>query len=371
MDDQTMKDFRSLFDVNTDDDNEVDVNELITKQASEGFEQISRDENFKKFDENLRENKDETEKTKVLFVPDDEKKSDINNEKISTSEDDVKKIVQESISIPKKEQKEEGTFDQDTEEDNSSDDIEVFEADSDESENSVIMDSQNLNGHHWNFSSPIPKLENFYQEKKKIILSIVGENTLPFDKLRNELRDAKVDLAALSYDARVLWQTMVRIHEWKDRVQDMLISVNSQYFLWHRFVDLLRGLLAHVAYEKPVDKFKGVIYTHMGDVEKYVAQLEGIKEDIDGVMRNLDGAASLASRHLTLLTSTRQLPTKYANAYEEAQVLSEVEEHVKKKMVENDKICKEYDSLHDEGVQGDKDSETDLELQLAKVVAWT
>lgn len=374
MDDQTKDDFRHLFDADDDAESEVNVDELMTREAAKGFEEVPRDENFKKFDENLRENKDEIQETKVLFTPEDENGDDVSPESTATSEEEIKKVIENSVSEPKKVVEEEGIVDEDMEKDNSSDDTEVFETDSDESEESVIMNSQNLNGHPWNFSSPIPKLDNFYSEKKKIVLSIVGENPLPFDELRNELREAKIDLAALSYDAEILWRTMVRIHEWKDRVQEILIGVNSQYYLWHRFVDLLRGLLAHVAYEKPVDKFKGVIYTHMGDVEEYVAQLEGLKEDIDGVMRNLDGAANLASRHLTILTSTKQLPKKSADAYEEAQS-REVEEDVREDLEDKkfeSKLSKEFDSLHDEGKQTDQsDKESDSELELAEVMAWT
>ena len=179
----------------------------------------------------------------------------------------------------------------------------------------------------------------------------------------------------MPYDSKILCKTMVRIHEWKDRIQEMLIKVNSQYFLWHRFVDLLRGLLAHVAYEKPIDKFKGLVYLHMGDVERYVAELEGIREDIEGVMKNLEGAASLASRHLTILTATKQLPTRYADPYEEEPKIREEHFDVplkqKKDSKEEEKMCMQFDSLHDEeDGEENKENNSKPDKQLAKVLKW-
>jgi hypothetical protein len=370
--------FRQLFNVD-DTDGEVDVNQLMTKQAEEGFESVPRDENFQKFDTNLKENKEEVEETRVLFVPTEEKNRDVSVDDKTTSVEDVKKVLQDSVSEPKKVVEEEGIVEEDAE-DNNSNDANVFETDSSESEENVTMDlPENIetssNDFCWHFENSLPKLDIFYQEKKKLVLSIVGNNPLPFEDFRNELKDTKIDLADLPYDSKVLCKTMVRIHEWKDRVQEMLINVNSQYFLWHRFVDLLRGLLAHVAYEKPIDKFKGLVYLHMGDVERYVAELEGIREDIEGVMKNLDGAASLASRHLTLLTATKQLPTRYADSYEEAPDIRE--EHVnvpleKKEESKKDKMCIQFDSLHDEEKFGEEHKENNPkpDRQLAKVLGW-
>jgi len=373
MSNEMSENFRQLFDTSNNGD-DTDADQLMTKQAEEGFESVPRDDNFDKFEEIMRSSKEDVEKTKVLFVPAEEEQEDVTPDVEVTSVEEVKKVIQDSVSIPKKEIEEEGIVEEDVEDSNSND-ANVFETDSAESEESVIMDLPETDTvdtipNTWHFTSPLPKFNNFYEEKKKLVSMIVGNNPLPFEHWMNDLKDAKIDVADLQYDPKILCQTMVRIHEWRDRVQSMLISVNGQYFLWHRFVDLLRGLLAQVAYEKPVDKFKGIVYRHMGDVEMYFAKLEGLREDIDGVMKNLDGATSLASRHLTILMATKQMPVRYKDAYEEVPQIKE--EHIdvepeKKEAVEPSKLCKEFDSLHDKGVSG---PEIKQEPQLAKVPAW-
>jgi len=73
----------------------------------------------------------------------------------------------------------------------------------------------------------------------------------------------------------------------------------------------LHGYLANVAYEKPVEKFKGIIYRHMGDIEGYYGQLESMKDDIEAVTKNLDSVFNLLSRQLTLMLNPNEVPTIY------------------------------------------------------------
>jgi len=88
--------------------------------------------------------------------------------------------------------------------------------------------------------------------------------------------------------------------EWRDRVSQIAIRVNAQYYSWKRAIDLFIGLLAQFKYEKPATKQDGLVYKHMGDMIRYFSQLESSHKSVEMIMKNLDNAFECLSRQVTI-----------------------------------------------------------------------
>jgi len=171
-----------------------------------------------------------------------------------------------------------------------------------------------INLSNWFFTSPSPKFDQFYKAKANAVQHISGSKTLPFEDYRAELRTFVVDISTAQFDPKQLFRDMEAIQKMKERGQELSMNVSKEFFMWKRFVELLRGYLAIVAYEKPAEKFAGVVYQHMGDVEKYFADLESIREEIMGSMKNLDTASAILSRQISMMIAAKEVPTKYGTS---------------------------------------------------------
>ena len=166
----------------------------------------------------------------------------------------------------------------------------------------------------WLLTSPSVRFDHFYQNKKSTINRISHGGILPFDNWNEELRKAYVDVTAAElYDLEFIQRKMQQVQKWRDRIQEILLKTNTQYFLWKRAIDLLHGALAGTQYEKPAERQKGVIFQHLGDMEFYFADLEALKENVHSVMRNLEGAFECLSRQLTVAQDKNRIPSKYEN----------------------------------------------------------
>jgi len=198
----------------------------------------------------------------------------------------------------------------------------------------------------WLLKSPSNHFDIFYAQKEKTINRILVGGILPFDEWNDELRKAHVDVTATDlYALDFIQRKMQQVQKWRDRIQEILLRTNAQYFLWKRAYDLLPGYLARTHYEKPAEKQKGVVFRHLGDMGMYFAELEALKENVHSVMKNLEGAFECLSRQLTVAQDKNRVPAKYHN---DNPVSSET--HFNKEMVE------QFDSL-DEPSSGDKEEQ--------------
>lgn len=143
---------------------------------------------------------------------------------------------------------------------------------------------------------------HFYSLKKNALSSwLLPGKEIDFDFINEELIDAKVDLSSISFgDYEAMFDALKHIQHWKDVVTEISLKVNSQYYTWKRAVDLFRGCLARIHYEKPSEKQEGVVMYHMGDMIMYFSKLEAVHSSVDAVSKNLDNAFDCISRQVTI-----------------------------------------------------------------------
>lgn len=155
---------------------------------------------------------------------------------------------------------------------------------------------------YWKISEDDQFFGQFYSLKKNALNGwLLPGGEINFDLLQDELIDAKVDLSSIGFgDLKSMYDSMKEVQHWKDRVTEISIRVNAQYYAWKRAIELFRGTLARMHYEKPSEKQEGVVMEHMGDMVKYFSQLEAIHASVDAVSRNLDNAFDCISRQVSI-----------------------------------------------------------------------
>jgi len=325
---ESLEKFRELFDdISGGNIDESESDNAITV-SKDVYESLSAEDNLYKLKENLEIAKDELsggvelkrqkiEENIIEAVKEvDEKKDEKNFEeplKIDEESSDTKDSIKDSNSF-----------------------------ETDQRSGDQVMESLSDSQFTWIFNSPNTKFDNFYEEKKKLVKNITQGDILPFKKWRTELKEAKIDLSDIQYDDKTLSEKMTAVQKWRDRIQEIILRTDHQYFLWHRFEKLLRGFLASIAYEAPQEKFNGVVYRHMRDVEAYYGQLEALKDSIEAVMKNLDSVFNLLSRQLTLIMKPNFVPTIYESDHKNR--FNEDEDD----KVDRDIIKKEFDGLKSE-----------------------
>ena len=154
----------------------------------------------------------------------------------------------------------------------------------------------------WNFKTDDADFLSFYEEKESAVRGwLLPFGEINFKEIISELNKARVDLSSLNYgDLNKIFLMMKEIQQWRDRVAQMAIRVNAQYYSWKRAVDLFIGLLAQYKYDKPAVKQDGVVYKHMGDMVRYYSQLESSHRSVEMILKNLDNAFECLSRQVTI-----------------------------------------------------------------------
>jgi len=167
----------------------------------------------------------------------------------------------------------------------------------------------------WLTECPSPKFENFYNEKINVIRDISHGKQIPFSKLREELRNSHTDISCRVFDTGVLYAKMGNVHIIKQRVAQIQVDVNSQYFEWERMVELMHGVLARTQYER--GKQEGIQYEHMRDMEVYYARLKSLHKIADNIQKNLDSAIEVLSRQVTIVQEKYKRKEGSAESFDE------------------------------------------------------
>jgi len=198
----------------------------------------------------------------------------------------------------------------------------------------------------WRLESPDPKFDNFYQQKRSMLNRILLGGPLPFDRLMNELKNSSVDMSYSTFDEERAAKKMYHVQQIRNRVREIQMDCNGQYFLWERTIELMHGLLARTQYEKPAAKQEGLIYEHMEDMEVYFQRLKSLYRSAEAVVKNLDGSFETFSRHATIAMPEKKVERKqYAQQSEEQEgEKEETESVVNEPMPESLAV---YDSLPD------------------------
>jgi hypothetical protein len=169
-----------------------------------------------------------------------------------------------------------------------------------------VKEEETYNGQvQWFLDSPTPLYNDFYLLKKDMINRCTPGGYLPFDEWTNELIGCHVDIKKEVFDNKSYIEQMTKIQNYMERVKNIQIKCNNQYFLWEVFVPNLKGCLARVEYLKPAIKQDGLVNQHMKDIEWYYAKVQHIHESAKGVMKTLEKAFETVSRKASLATPSR------------------------------------------------------------------
>lgn len=159
--------------------------------------------------------------------------------------------------------------------------------------------SQSTN--HWQLTHPDAKFTHFYKMKKERLEKFLADGEVPYNAWKQELVNARVDLSSLVFDLDHLSKQMQQVQQYQYRVAEIRMAVVGQFNWCKRSLEFLRGKLAQIAYERPIEKFNGVVYDHLSDIEDYLQQLEVLKDNSEIVTKNLDKAAEVISRRVTVV----------------------------------------------------------------------
>lgn len=153
----------------------------------------------------------------------------------------------------------------------------------------------------WYLSPPSPMFNHFYVEKASLINHIIKNGRpIDFDKFTLELKNSSVSTNIEITDMKGMSDRLTKIQDLLDRVVQIKIQATSQCVAFKRGVELLRGVLAKVTYEKPAARQDGVIYDHMRDIEMYAAKLESLEQNAKDVYHNLLEAKEILSRKISI-----------------------------------------------------------------------
>ncbi len=153
----------------------------------------------------------------------------------------------------------------------------------------------------WNLDSPTSIYNKFYDRKRELIKVYTGEQ-LNFHALNIELCNASVDISYVVFDQDIVLQQMQEIQQHRERIKNISLECNIQYFVWKRWIekDMMKGYLAMVEYIKPAIKQEGLVLEHMRDLEYYYAQLEALHNNCQKVEKTLEAAYDTLSRRVSI-----------------------------------------------------------------------
>lgn len=164
----------------------------------------------------------------------------------------------------------------------------------------------------WFLESPASLYDIFYDKKAELVYGFSGGEQLDFEQYNQELIDCSINISGEVFDKNLIQQQMGIIQQFKERVKVIYIKCNNQYFLWKRFVEILRGCLARVQYEKPIIKQEGLIHEHMRDIEWYFCKLESLHNNVNHVTKTLDSAYDCLSRKVSIAMELKPME-RYQN----------------------------------------------------------
>jgi len=279
---------------------------------------------------------EEIENDTLLGIVDENIKSE-EVDLFSDGEEEDKENLQEEVDLFDKEQEEQ----EKQEEQAGQVKEEIFTEKFSSVEKPRIVCYDTLSDSPWLLESPAAKYDVFYREKKKIVNRCCPGGLIPFTKWREELRGSSIDISVITFDPKEIHIKMQYVQNLRERIKEMQIDVNIQYFLWKRAIVLMRGSLARVESDKPTIKQEGVYYEHMSDLEHYFASLEGLHDVLERVNKTLEGAFECLSRQVTIALPMKSLE-RYDNVKPE-------QEGTKKNQIPS-KDIEEFDELSDNNI---------------------
>ena len=154
--------------------------------------------------------------------------------------------------------------------------------------------------------SPSKLFDQFYGYKRELVEDLTPGEQLSFNDLTRELLDCKVNIRTEVFDNREYIRQMTVIQGFMERVKNIQITCNNQYFVWEEFLPNIKGCLARVEYLKPAIKQEGFVHEHMRDLIWYYSKLKHLHESCKGVVKTLEKSFVSVSRKASITTPPRQ-----------------------------------------------------------------
>ncbi len=157
----------------------------------------------------------------------------------------------------------------------------------------------------WLFKSPSAMYDNFYKAKEKLIFEYMVGGQVEYTRWINELANAEVKIKSEVFDQQITLDQMEEVQQHRERVKYISIRVNNQYYMFKRFIEIMRGFLAKIQYIKPQIKQEGLIFEHMRDLELYYTRLEALHDSALKAEKSLAAAFDTLSRKVSICMELR------------------------------------------------------------------
>lgn len=262
-----------------------------------------------------KESEDESSNVEIV-VSEGEADAEGQDESSDAEEADAKPTPEKTVEQSKTEDSTEGSTPFDLPKENASKEKPVENKPSVTVIEKVKNNVRLVNGQvSWLVKPPSDKYASFYEEKAETLEYIISGGHIPFENYKYELRDARVDLDVQTHDTEEIYNRMKLVQLHKERLNEISLHVNEQYYAWDRFIDLMRGQLARIDQEKNAERRNGVVFQHMRDMEFYYVELKFLHNQIGLVMKNLDSAWETLNRKVTIALSNlnQKEPERYGN----------------------------------------------------------
>ena len=244
------------------------------------------------------EDTDEEEKVEEK-AKEDERKPEVPVEQV-VSEEENKPSDDEKIDLPEAKAEKSPTRSKTPPSDSNNESEETATKGQEAASEDKMPDEYGL-GNDWILDSPATRFDRFYKEKAAMIPRLLIGGEIPFEKYSQELRNAHVELDSRTYDTDNAYEKMVEVQQWRDRVQEIYLHANDQYYVWDNFIDMFQGMLIRLEPNlKPADARKSLYYENIRDLEYYFNRLRSTHSNASAVLKNLEAAFDTLNRRVTI-----------------------------------------------------------------------
>jgi len=220
----------------------------------------------------------------------------------------------------------------------------------------------------WLLEGPGGKWDRLYGQKNEVYDNLFFKSDeIDYDQMIKELREASADIKSV-WSAQVTYEQMTRVNNWRDRIRQIQVDCNKQYFFLDRFLELLRGSVDMTQYEKPSSKQEGLYYLHLRDFEQYHSQLKAISKSGEIVSKTLDGAWETLSRQITVMLPQRNAENAIDRINKETSTPVESVENIEE--IKDIKDIKDYKGFDTLDVSKKIEEEVDDHPRKTGIVGW-
>ena len=327
MDKNFLDEFEQIFDVVPTVNNDNSDDEIVEEyggredmdKTAEGVESLKKSIKDTIEKENIEKGEELPTDSNKLDNPKDvimEVVENVANKNVANKNVESKKEIQKTTIIDKEE------FDLDDLDDISNDIIVEKEKEKEEDNKQppiVVIDGIKITDGNinWMLDCPSEKYKPFYDRKKEFIEKTTHGGQVEYNRWMGELRNATVDVHSRTFDRERVRKRMEEVQGHRERIKQIQIECNKQYFYWKAFMPLLKGFLARIEYIKPSLKQDGLVMEHMSDMEFYFSRLEALHDSAQIAEKTLESAYEMLSREVSICMEMK--PTL---RYERGQTIS-------------------------------------------------